>query len=105
MQRYSGICLLRYPHARLKSLASPFPSGFPGFGGGGGGGGPQVGDAKGTVKFWIKDGVLSKYELHVQGNMDFGGNPFPIDRTTMVDIKDAGKTDVTIPEEAEKKVS
>jgi hypothetical protein len=49
--------------------------------------------------------MLSKYELHVQGNMDFGGNPLTIDRTTTVDIKDAGKTDVTIPEEARKKVS
>jgi hypothetical protein len=36
--------------------------------------------------------------------MDFGGNPFPIDRTTTVDVKDAGKTNVTIPEEAGKKV-
>ena len=82
-----------------KSLASPFP-GF-----GGGGGGPEINGAKGSVKFWVKDGVLSKYELHTQGSMDFGGNEMAIDRTTTVEIKDAGKTDVTVPEEAKKKVS
>jgi hypothetical protein len=81
-----------------KSLASPFP-GF-----GGGGGGPEISGAKGSVKFWVKDGVLSKYELHTQGSMDFGGNEMTIDRTSTVEIKDAGKTDVTIPEDAKKKV-
>jgi hypothetical protein len=81
-----------------KSLASPFQ-------GMGGGGGPEITGAKGSVKFWIKDGMLSKYELKVQGNMDFGGNEMPIDRTTTVETKDAGKTEVTIPEDARKKAS
>ncbi len=82
-----------------KSLASPFP------GRGGGEGGPEISGAKGSVKFWVKDGVLSKYELHVQGSMSFGENDIQIDRTTTVDIKDVGKTEVTIPDEAKKKVS
>ena len=28
---------------------------------------PKATDAKGTVKFWIKEGALTKYELNVQG--------------------------------------
>ena len=82
-----------------KSIASPF-QGF-----GGGDNGPTITGAKGSVKFWVKDGLLSKYECKVQGSMDFGGNEMQIDRTTTVETKDAGKTDVTVPEEAKKKVS
>jgi hypothetical protein len=82
-----------------KSLASPFPPR------GGGDGGPQVSSAKGTVKFWVKDGMLTKYELHVTGSMNFNDNDIPIDRTTTVDVKDVGTTKVTIPDEAKKKVS
>jgi hypothetical protein len=73
---------------------------------GGGGGGPEVRNAKGTVKFWIKDGVLSKYEYKVQGAMaGRDGNEREIDRTTTVEISDVGATTVTAPEEAKKKLS
>src|SRR5688572_28365985 len=37
--------------------------------GGAGGQGPQISDAKGTVKFWTKDGVLSRMQHNVQGKM------------------------------------
>ena len=80
-----------------KAYTAPFPGGF--------GSGGEISDAKASVKYWVKDGVLSKYELHVQGSMDFGGTVMEIDRTTTVDIKDAGKADVTVPAEAAKKVS
>src|SRR5262249_10487060 len=33
-----------------------------------------VKDAKGSVKFWLKDGALSKYELKLQGTRNFNGN-------------------------------
>ncbi|HAB18365.1 MAG TPA: hypothetical protein PLX89_23705 [Verrucomicrobiota bacterium] len=76
------------------------------FGGGrGGGGAPEVSDAKGTVKFWIKDGVLSKYEYKVQGKMSFNGNERAIDRTTTVEIKDGGPAPDAIPDAAKKLVS
>lgn len=76
------------------------------FGGRGGtGAGPSVSNAKGSVKFWVRDGLLSKYELHLQGTMSFGGNDRDVDRTTTVEIKDVGKTTVTVPEEAKKKLS
>jgi hypothetical protein len=70
-----------------------------------GGEGPTVSNAKGSVKFWIKDGVLTKYEFKVKGTVDFGGNNFDNDRTTTVEIKDVGTTKVDAPDEAKKKLS
>ena len=70
-----------------------------------GGNGPDVSNPKGSVKFWVKDGVLTKYEFHLQGSMSFNGNDFDVDRTTTVEIKDVGSTKVTVPPEAEKKLS
>jgi hypothetical protein len=47
---------------------------------------------KGSVKFWLKDGALSKYQFKVQGKVDFNGNEMDVDRTTTVEIKDVGTT-------------
>ena len=71
----------------------------------GGGDAPAVSGAKGSVKFWIKDGVLSKYEFKVQGKVTFNGNDRDVDRTSTVEIKDVGSTKVEVPEEAKKKLS
>jgi hypothetical protein len=70
-----------------------------------GGDAPTVSDAKGSVKFWVKDGTLSKYEFKVKGKMSFNGNDIDQDRTTTVVIKDVGTTKVTVPDEAKKKLS
>jgi len=70
-----------------------------------GGEGPQVKDAKGAAKFWVKDGVLSKYEYKVAGSMNFNGNDIDVDRTTTTEIKDIGTTKVVVPEAAKKKLS
>jgi hypothetical protein len=67
--------------------------------------GPAVTDAKGWAKFWVKDGVLSKYEFNLIGTMKFNENEFKNDRTTTVEIKDIGTTKVQLPEEARKKLS
>lgn len=76
------------------------------FGGrGGGGGGPQVSGAQGTVKFWIKDGALGKYEYQVKGSMSFNGNDRDIERTTTVELKEGGPAPDAIPEAARKVVS
>ena len=76
------------------------------FGGGrAGGNAPEISGAKGSVKFWIKDGTLTKYEFNVQGAMSFNGNDINMNRTTTVEIKDIGTTTVTVPEEAMKKLS
>jgi hypothetical protein len=72
---------------------------------GGGGNGPEISGAKGTVKFWVTDGALTKYQIHVQGTISFNGNDRDIDRTTTVEIKDVGSTTLSVPDEAAKKIS
>jgi len=70
-----------------------------------GGDGPAVSNAKGSVKFWLKDGELSKYEFKVTGKVSFNGNDRDVDRATTVEIKDVGTTKVEVPEGAKKKLS
>ena len=72
---------------------------------GGGGEGPTVSDAKGTAKFWLKDGVLAKYEFKVTGKVSFNGNDRDVDRTTTTEIKDVGTTKVEVPAEAKQKLN
>ena len=60
--------------------------------------------AKGSVKFWVKDGVLSKLEYKVTGKVDFNGNEVDVDRATTTEIKDVGTTKVNVPEAARKKL-
>ena len=74
-------------------------------GGGGGGEGPAISGAKGSVKFWVKDGMLTKYEFKVSGKMDFNGNEVDMDRTSTVEIKDVGSTKIEVPEAAKQKLS
>jgi hypothetical protein len=64
-----------------------------------------VTNPKGSVKFWLKEGALSKYEFKVTGKVDFNGNEVDVDRATTVEIKDVGTTKVTVPAEAKKKLS
>jgi hypothetical protein len=75
------------------------------FGRGRGGNGPEISGAKASVKFWIKDGVLSKIELNVKGKVSANGNDRDVDRTTTIEIRDVGTTTVTVPEDAKKKLS
>lgn len=81
--------------------------GMIGFGRRGGGtvdGGPKVLSAKATAKFWVKDGLLAKMEVKVDGSMDFGGNEVPVVRTTTTEIKDIGSTKIEVPEAAKAKL-
>ena len=71
----------------------------------GGGNAPEIKDAKGSAKFWLKDGVLSKVEYKVTGSMNFNGNDIDVDRATTIEIKDVGSTKVEVPEGAKKKLS
>jgi len=62
-------------------------------------------EAKGSVKFWVKDGELAKYEYNVQGKITGrDDNEISINRTTTVEIKDAGKTKLSLPDDAKKKL-
>ena len=75
------------------------------FGGrGGNGNGPEISDAKGSVKIWIKDGAIAKYQTHTMGSISFNGNDRKIDNTTTVEIKDVGTTKIEVPEDAKKKM-
>jgi hypothetical protein len=72
---------------------------------------PDVSGLKGTAKFWVKDGILAKYESHVEGKMPgFPGRDgapareMDVTRTTTVEIKDIGSTKVLVPAEAKKKL-
>ena len=68
--------------------------------------GPAISNAKGSVKFWIKEGVMTKYQTKVSGTMKNGdGDDMDIDRTTTVEIKDVGATKITVPDEAKSKMS
>ncbi len=67
-----------------------------------GGEGPTVTNPKGSVKFWIQDGKLVKYQYHVQGTVSFNGNDRDVDRTTTVEIKDVNSTKVVVPDDVKK---
>jgi hypothetical protein len=65
----------------------------------------DVTDPKGTVKLTIKDGALSKMELHLTGAVSFnGGDPRDVDRTMTTEFKDVGTTTVEIPDEVKAKL-
>jgi hypothetical protein len=71
-----------------------------------GGGTPSATtEAKGSVKFWLKDGALTKYQSKVSGKREVNGEERQIERTTTVEIKDVGATKVSLPDEAKSKLS
>jgi hypothetical protein len=69
------------------------------------GGDATVTNPKGSVQFWLKDGVLSKYVFKVKGLVKFGDNEVDIDRATTVEVKEVGSTKLAVPEPAKKKLS
>lgn len=80
-----------------KSLAMPFrpPAGMEG---------PAVSDAKASVKFWLKDGALAKYELTTSAKMTFNGEDRDLGRTVTVEIKDVGTAKVEVADAAKAKL-
>jgi len=62
--------------------------------------------AKGSIKFWVKDGQLAKYEFTVGGKITAGEDKREVDvsRAVTVEIKDVGSTKVSLPEDARKKL-
>jgi hypothetical protein len=65
---------------------------------------PKIANPKGAVKFWIKDGTLTKYEFNVQGKVTAGEREMEVNRTTTIEIKDAGTTKLELPAEAKEKM-
>ena len=66
---------------------------------------PKIADAKGSIKFWMKDGALNKYESNIQGKVTAGDRDTDVNRTITVEIKDAGTTKVEVPAEAKEKMT
>jgi hypothetical protein len=66
---------------------------------------PKIENPKGTVKYWVKDGALTKYEVNVQGKITAGDRETDVNRTTVVEIKDADATKVEVPAEAKEKMT
>lgn len=73
-----------------------------GFGrrGGRGGRDSNVVFAKASVRFWVKDVILTKLEQSLDASLDFNGSEVVIERTTTTTIKDVGTTEIKIPGEA-----
>lgn len=72
---------------------------------GGGGQGPTVQNAKGTVKYWVADGKITKYQYNVKGTISFNDNDREVDRTITTEIKEVGTTKVEVPADAKAKMS
>ena len=66
---------------------------------------PKVENPKGAVKFWIQTGALTKYEINIRGKVTAGDRESDVNRTTTVEIKDAGTTKLEVPAEAKQKMS
>ncbi len=74
--------------------------------GAGAGVGPDLSRLKGSARFWVKDGVLAKFEQHIEGKMSGVRNSREVElnRTTTVAITDVGSTKVFVAAEAKKKL-
>ena len=59
---------------------------------------------KGSVKFWLKDGQITKYQLKIVGKAEFNGNEMDVDRDTTIEITDVGTTKIEVPADAQKKL-
>jgi hypothetical protein len=92
-----------------ETLTSLISMGRGGRRGGGGGdatkGPPAPKDAKGSVKFWLTDGVLTKVELHLTATIEGRNGDIDIDRTTVTEFKNIGTTKVEAPADALKKLN
>jgi len=65
----------------------------------------EVGKPKASLKLTVKDGIVTKMEVHSTGTFTFGDNEREIDRTNTSDIKDVGTTKVAVPDDAQKKLN
>jgi hypothetical protein len=59
---------------------------------------------KGSMKFWLKDGQIVKYETKLAGHVDFNGFEVDVDRDTTIEITDVGTTKIEVPADAKKKL-
>jgi hypothetical protein len=65
---------------------------------------PEPKEAKASVKYWVKDGALTKMEVKSHAKLTFNGEDREIDRTTTTEFSNVGSTKVDAPAEAKKKL-
>jgi hypothetical protein len=65
---------------------------------------PKIENPKGSVKFWLKDAALTKYEINLQGKVTAGERENDINRTTTIELKDIGTTKLEVPDGAKQKM-
>jgi len=65
---------------------------------------PKIANPRGSVKFWIQDGALTKYEINIQGKVSAGDRETDVNRTTTIEIKDIGTTKLELPDKAKQKM-
>ena len=66
------------------------------------GGSPTVSNPSGTATFWVANGELTKYEIHVKGTVTRNDNDMTVDRDTTTEISDVGATTVPLPDDVKK---
>jgi hypothetical protein len=65
---------------------------------------PAPKNAKGSVKFWVRDGVLAKVEYTTSATINFQGEDRDFARTTTMEFSDVGSAKVDPPAEAKAKM-
>ena len=68
-------------------------------------GAPAPKNASASAVFWVKDGVIAKYELKSKATITTqDGEDRTMSRTTVVEVKDIGTAKVEVPAEAKSKL-
>jgi hypothetical protein len=58
----------------------------------------------GNVTLWIKDNLVTKYEVRLIGKIDVDGKETEVIRTRTIEIKDIGTTKIDVPQKARQKL-
>ncbi len=69
-----------------------------------GGNAPEPKNAKGSIKYWLKEGTIAKMEVKVSGTVTMQNEDRDVSRTTTYEFKDIGSTKVEVPADAKAKI-
>lgn len=66
---------------------------------------PAPKNVSGSLKIWLKDGAISKYQVHLKGTVaGRDGNETEREFTTTTEVKDIGSAKVDVPDGAKRKL-
>lgn len=60
--------------------------------------------AGGTFKLWIRDGIVTRYQVRLEGELVVGGRTFEVHQSRTTMLKDIGVTKFQVPDEARQKL-